>query len=266
LIKDRANLANAELDLRRYRILATENSIALQQVDTQAALVQQLQGVVKTDEAAVQNAELNVANCRIVSPINGRTGLRQIDIGNIVQPGAQNTIVVVTQMQPISAIFTIPQDAFEQVRSALRGGVVPVYASTTDGTTQLDTGTLLTLDNEIDQNTGTVRLKATFPNGALTLWPGEFINTRVLVRTERGVVTVPRVAVQQGPTGPYVFVVGPDDRAEQRPVRTGITENGITVIADGIKAGERVVTDGQFRLVNGSRVSLAPMLVARAHP
>jgi membrane fusion protein, multidrug efflux system len=264
LLKDRANLANAELDLRRYRTLASENSIALQQVDTQAALVQQLQGVVKSDEALVQTAALNLSMCRIESPIAGRTGLRQIDIGNIVQANTTNPIVVVTQLQPISLIFTLPENAFESVRAAKAKGTVPVYAYTQDDTTQLDTGTLLTLDNEIDQATGTIKLKATFPNAALRLWPGEFVNARILLGTEHNVVTAPSVAVQRGPYGQFVFVVANDNVAQNRMVRTGISENGVTVIADGLKPGERVITEGQEKVVAGAHVSFAPILVARA--
>ncbi len=264
LIKDQATLQNAKLDLTRYRTLETENSIARQQVDTQAALVLQYEGIVKSDDAQVQTAALNLSMCRIVSPVGGRTGLRQIDIGNVVQANTTNPILVVTQLRPISLIFTLPEDAFQRVRASMGKGTVRVDAFTQDGATQLDTGTLLTLDNEIDQNTGTVRLKATFPNAALRLWPGEFVNARVLLGTEHNVITVPSVAVQRGPYGPFVFVVSDDNVAQNRPVQPGISGGGISVIARGLKAGERVITEGQDKVVAGARVSFAPVMIARA--
>lgn len=264
LLKDQAALKNAELDLTRYRTLAAENSIALQQVDTQAALVVQDQGTVKSDEATVETAALNLSMTRIASPINGRTGLRQIDIGNVVQASTSMSIVVVTEMSPISVIFTLPEDAFQQVRNAVAKARVPVSALDRDGSTLLDQGTLLTLNNEIDPTTGTLPLKATFPNTAMRLWPGEFVNIRVLLTTEHNVVTVPSQAIQSGPDGAYVYVISGNDTAEQRAVKTGIAVNGVTVVAEGLKPGERVVTLGQFKLTNGARVRVAPVVVARA--
>jgi membrane fusion protein, multidrug efflux system len=263
LARDQAFLANAELDLKRYQTLATQNSIALQQVDTQASLVKQYEGIVTTDEGTVRTAALNVSMTRIESPINGRTGLRQIDIGNVIQANTANAIVVVTQMNPISVIFTLPEAAFEQVRTAQLKGRVPVTALDNDQTV-LDQGTLLTLSNLIDTTTGTIPLKATFPNAALRLWPGQFVNVRVLLGYEHGVVTVPSQAIQIGPDGSFVYVISQNDTAQQRDVRTGITANGVTVVAEGLLPGERVVTTGQFKLVNGSRVQVAPVVMARA--
>lgn len=264
LARDQAFLANAELDLKRYQTLAAQNSIALQQVDTQASLVSQYEGIVKTDQGAVQTAALNVTFCRIESPINGRTGLRQIDIGNVIQANTTNAFVVVTQMNPISAIFTLPEAAFEQVRTAQMKGKVPVTALDRDQETVLDQGTLLTLSNQIDTTTGTIALKATFPNAALRLWPGQFINVRILLGYERGVVTVPSQAVQIGPDGSFVFVISQNQTAQQRDVHTGNTVNGVTVITEGLQVGERVVTLGQFKLVNGSKVQIASVVMARA--
>lgn len=263
LARDEAFWANAQLDLKRYQTLATQNSIALQQVDTQASLVRQYEGIVKTDQGAVQTATLNVSMTRIESPINGRTGLRQIDIGNVIQANTTNAIVVVTQMNPISVIFTFPETAFEQVRTAQLKGAVPVTALDNDGTA-LDQGTLLTLSNLIDTTTGTIALKATFPNAALRLWPGQFINVRALLGYEHGVVTVPSQAIQIGPDNPFVYVISQNNIAQQRDVRTGPTVNGVTVVTEGLQAGERVVTQGQFKLINGSKVQVAPVVMARA--
>jgi len=264
LARDQALLANAQLDLKRYRTLATQNSIALQQVDTQSSLVSQYEGIVKSDEGTVQAAALNVSMTRIESPINGRTGLRQIDIGNVIQANTANAIVVVTQMNPISVIFTLPESAFEQVRTAQLKGTVPVTALDTDHETVLDQGTLLTLSNLIDTATGTIALKGTFPNATLRLWPGQFINVRALLGYEHGVVTVPSQAIQIGPDSSFVYVISQNQTAQQRDVRTGATVNGVTVIAEGVQPGERVVTQGQFKLVNGAHVQVAPVVMARA--
>ncbi|HEX5280741.1 MAG TPA: efflux RND transporter periplasmic adaptor subunit [Micropepsaceae bacterium] len=264
LARDEAFLANAELDLKRYQTLAAQNSIALQQVDTQTSLVKQYEGIVKTDQGTVQTAALNVSMTRIVSPINGRTGLRQIDIGNVVQANTANAILVVTQMNPISVIFTLPESAFEQVRTAQLHGKVPVTALDTDHETVIDQGTLLTLSNEIDTTTGTIPLKATFPNASLRLWPGQFINIRALLGYQHGVVTVPSQAIQIGPDGSYVYVISQNDTAKQRDVRTGITANGVIVVAEGLQPGDRVVTQGQFKLIDGSKVQVAPVVMARA--
>lgn len=264
LTRDQAFLANAELDLKRYETLAVQNSIALQLVDTQSSLVKQYEGIVKTDQGAVQTAALNVSMTRIESPINGRTGLRQIDIGNVIQANTTNAVVVVTQMNPISAIFTLPEAAFEQVRTAQLKGKVPVTALDRDQETVLDQGTLLTLSNQIDTTTGTIALKATFPNAALRLWPGQFINIRVLLGYEHGVITVPSQAIQIGPDGSFVYVISQNQTAQQRDVHTGDTVNGVTVVTEGLRVGERVVTQGQFKLVNGSKVQIAPVVMARA--
>lgn len=263
LARDQAFMANAELDLKRFQTLASQNSIALQQVDTQSSLVKQYEGIVTTDQGTVQTAALNVSMTRIESPINGRTGLRQIDIGNVIQANTTNAIVVITQMNPISVIFTFPEAAFEQVRTAQLKGAVPVTALDNDGTA-LDQGTLLTLSNLIDTTTGTIALKATFPNAALRLWPGQFINVRALLGYEHGAVTVPSQAIQIGPDNPFVYVISQNNIAQQRDVRTGATVNGVTVVAEGLQPGERVVTQGQFKLINGSKVQVAPVVMARA--
>jgi multidrug efflux system membrane fusion protein len=252
--KDAAQLANAKRDLERYILLQPQDLASKQTVDTQRATVDQLSAQVQVDQAAIDNARTQLDYTRITSPIEGRTGIRLIDPGNIVRAAATAGIVVVTQVQPISVVFTLPEEELDIVGGALAAGPVQVTTLSRDGNTVLDQGTLTLIDNQIDQTTGTARLKATFPNTHNTLWPGQYVNARVLVRTERNVLTVPSAAVQLGPNGPFTYVVKEDSTVEVRPLDLGAESGGMTVIKKGIALNERVVTSNQYRLQAGVHV------------
>jgi multidrug efflux system membrane fusion protein len=254
--KDSAQLDSAKSDLERYVKLAPQNLASQQTLDTQRALVAQLQAQIKVDRAIIDNARTQLAYTSIVSPISGRTGIRKVDPGNNVHATDTAGIVVVTQMQPISIVFTLPEDELLAVGNALNAGAVRVTALSRDDKTQLDTGTLSLIDNEIDPSTATMRLKATFPNLQNTLWPGQFVNVRVLVREQRDALTLPSAAIQHGPDGLFTFVVKPDSTVEMRPLKTGEDSEGLVVVTDGLSAGERVVTSNQYRLQPGTHVSL----------
>lgn len=252
--KDEAMLANAKLDLDRYTLLQPQDLASKQTVDTARANVGQLSAQVQVDQAAVNNARTQLDYTRITSPIDGRTGIRLIDPGNIVRAAGTNGIVVVTQVQPISVVFTLPEENISAVGAAMSAGPVEVTTLSRDGNTVLDQGTLSLIDNEIDQGTGTAKLKATFNNEHNTLWPGQYVNARVLVRTEHNVLTVPSAAVQLGPKGPFTYVVKSDSTVEVRPLELGVESRGLTVIAKGLAANERVVISNQYRLQAGVRV------------
>src|ERR1700728_4301876 len=252
--KDAAQLANAKRDFERYTILQPQDLASKQTVDTQRALVDQLNAQLQVDQAVIDNARTQLDYTRIVSPINGRTGIRLVDPGNIVHAADTTGIVVVTQVQPISVIFTLPEEDLGTVGGALAAGPVQVTTLSRDGDAMLDQGTLALIDNQIDQTTGTARLKATFPNTRNTLWPGQFVNARVLVRTERNVLTLPSSAVQLGPNGPFTYVVKDDSTVEVRPLELGPESGGLTVIKKGIALNERVVTSNQYRLQAGVHV------------
>jgi multidrug efflux system membrane fusion protein len=249
--KDEAQLANSKLDLKRYTLLQPENLASKQTVDTARAAVDQLTAQVKVDQAIIDNARTQLDYTRITSPINGRTGIRLIDPGNIVHAAGTSGIVVVTQVQPISVIFTLPEEDLSAIGAALAAGPVPVTTLSRDKGTELDQGTLTLIDNEIDQATGTAKLKATFNNEHNTLWPGQYVNARVLVATERNVLTVPSAAVQLGPNGPFTYVVKSDSTVEMRPLTIGVESGGMTVIKNGLALDERVVTTNQYRLQPG---------------
>src|SRR5262249_23808221 len=217
--KDVAQLANAKRDLDRYLSLEPQHLASRQQIDTQKALVTQLEAQIQADAAAVENAKTQLSYTNITSPIDGNTGIRLVDPGNIVHAADANGIVVVTQVQPISVLFTLPEDALSQVSSALAAGKVQVVALSRDDKTELDRGTLALIDNQIDQTTGTAKLKATFPNASRKLWPGEFVNARVLVRTEHGALTIPAAALQRGADGPFTYVVKSDSTVEVRKLQ-----------------------------------------------
>ncbi|HEY2464948.1 MAG TPA: efflux RND transporter periplasmic adaptor subunit [Steroidobacteraceae bacterium] len=252
--KDAAMLANAKLDLERYVLLQPQDLASKQTVDTARATVGQLTAQVQVDQAAVDNARTQLDYTRITSPIDGRTGIRLIDPGNIVRAAGTTGIVVVTQVQPISVVFTVPEEDLATVSGALAAGPVQVTTLSRDGNTVLDQGTLSLIDNQIDQATGTARLKASFSNTRNTLWPGQYVNARVLVRTERNALTVPSSAVQLGPNGPFTYVVKRDSTVEVRPLEIGAESHGLTVITKGIALNERVVTSNQYRLQAGVRV------------
>ncbi len=255
--KDAAQLANAKRDLERYTVLQPQDLASKQTVDTQRALVDQFTAQVQVDQAVIDNARTQLDYTRITSPINGRTGIRLVDPGNIVHAAATTGIVVVTQVQPISVIFTLPEEDLTAVNAALSAGPVNVTTVSRDGGTELDQGTLTLVDNEIDQTTGTAKLKATFSNAHNTLWPGQYVNARVLVRTERNALTLPTTAVQLGPNGPFTYVVKPDSTVEVRPLKIGDESGGLTVVHTGLALNERVVTSNQYRLQAGAHVRAA---------
>lgn len=257
LAKDRAILNNARSDLARYDRLLKQNSIAAMTRDTQAALVAQDEATVKADQAAVDAQKLNLTYCHIVAPISGRVGLRQVDPGNYVQTSDANGIVVITQMHPISVIFTLPENDLQAVLKRLKtGATLPVAAYDSAGTAELAPGRLETVDNQIDPSTGTVKLRAVFANTAGRLFPNQFVNVRLLVDTLKGVDLVPSAAIQRGAPGTFVYIVEAGGKATIRKVALGPSDGEETVVTGGLKAGEKVVTDGADRLREGSRVRL----------
>jgi multidrug efflux system membrane fusion protein len=252
--KDAAMMENAKRDVARYALLQPQDLASKQTVDTARALLDQLKAQVEVDQAVIDNARTQLDYTRITSPINGRTGIRLVDPGNIVHAAGTTGIVVVTQVQPISVIFTLPEENLSAVGAALAAGPVKVTTLSRDGKTELDQGTLTLIDNQIDQTTGTARLKATFANTRNTLWPGQYVNARVLVRTERNALTLPSAAVQLGPNGPFTYVIKNDSTVEVRPLTLGDESDGMTVIKSGIALNERVVTSNQYRLQSGVHV------------
>jgi multidrug efflux system membrane fusion protein len=253
--QDEAQLANARRDLARYAGLAEKNYIAHQQLDTTQALVAQLQAAVQGDAAAIENAKVLLDYTSIRAPIDGKTGIRQVDVGNIVKATDATGIVTLTQIHPISAVFTLPEGDVAQVVAALAEDSPPkVTVLSRDEQQVLDEGTLQLVDNQIDAATATARLKATLPNKKGALWPGEFINVKVKVATLHQVVTVPAAAVQRGPNGAFAFVVKDDATVDMRPLSVGDISEGVAVIENGIKDGEQVVVEGHYRLHPGSRV------------
>ena len=253
---DEALLANARRDLVRYSNLARSDFASHQQVDTQNATVAQTEATIAGDDAAIQTAKLNLEFCTIVSPIDGRVGLRMVDPGNLVQAASAQGIVSINQIHPIAVVFTLPQDDLPKIHAAMARGPVPVQARSSDNATVLAEGKLLTTDNAIDASTGTIRLKAEFPNTDNRLWPGQFVNAGAEVDMLRGVLTVPSVAVQRGPNGLYVYLVKPDQTVAMQAVELRQDDGTVAVIAKGLDAGALVVTNGQSRLQDGSRVTI----------
>lgn len=259
MARDTALLANARIDVERYRTLLAQDSIARQQLDTQEALVRQYEGVVKVDQGLLDNARLQLAYSRVTAPIGGRLGLRQVDEGNVVRASDANGIVVITQQQPITVIYTLPQDNLPAVLKRMQSGErIPVEALDRDQNQKspLGNGVLLTIDNQIDTATGTVRLKAQFPNDDGRLFPNQFVNVRMLIDVRRDATTVPSAALQRGARGQFVYVVKEDRTVTLREVKTGPVEADQTVIESGIEPGELVVVDGMDRLREGARVEL----------
>ena len=252
--KDTALLANAKRDLERYTVLQPQDLASKQTVDTQRATVDQLTAQLQIDQAQVDNARTQLAYTRITSPIEGRTGIRLVDPGNIVHASDTTGIVVVTQVQPIAVIFTLPEEDLDDVGAALAAGPVKVTTVTRSSGAELDEGTLSLIDNQIAQATGSVKLKAIFKNEHNTLWPGQYVNARVLVRTERKAMTIPSVAVQLGPKGPFTYVVKGDSTVEARPLKIGAEGDGMTIITSGLALNEQVVTTNQYRLEAGTHV------------
>jgi multidrug efflux system membrane fusion protein len=258
MAKDQAALANAQVDLKRYEALIKDDSIPRQQLDTQAAVVNQYEAALKSDQAQVDSAKLNLTYCRITAPISGVVGLRLVDLGNIVHASDSSGLVVITQQQPITAVFTLAARYLPQILQQLRAGNnLTVEAWDQDLNHKLAAGSVLALDNEVDASTNTVRIKALFPNQDFALYPNQLINAKLLVDTLRGTVVVPTAAIQRSPQSTYVFVVKPDQTVEIRNVEVQLTQGDDTSIRRGISAGETVVIEGVDKLQTGTRVSLA---------
>jgi multidrug efflux system membrane fusion protein len=256
---DEAKLTNARLDLQRFTNLIQRDFATRQSVDTQQALVAQLAATIQADQAMIDNARVQLGYTSITAPLGGRTGVRLVDAGNIVRANDPNGIVVITQLQPISVIFTLPEDTLDQIHAEMAKGRLAVTVSKRDDpAAPIDTGTLALVDNQIDQTSGTIRLKATFPNRDNALWPGETVAARLTVGIRRDAVTVPAPTVQRDPDGAYVYVVKPDGTAERRPVAIFQIRDGTAVIEHGVAAGERVVIDGQYKVRPGIRVEIGP--------
>ena len=255
LARDQAQLKNAQLDYDRFQGLFKEGVISQQQYNGQQALVGQLGGTIKADQAAIDNAKLQLVYTRVTAPVNGRIGLRLVDIGNMVHATDANPLLVVTQLQPIAVVFTLPEDSLPIVAQHMRSGTLSVDAYSRDATTKLATGKLLTIDNQIDQTTGTGKLKAMFDNNDNALIPNQFVNARLLLEVRKGATVIPAAAIQRGPEGSsFTYVVKPDKTVEVRPVKVALTQGNVSVIASGLAPGDQVVTDGQDKLQAGSHV------------
>jgi multidrug efflux system membrane fusion protein len=257
MTKDQALLDNARKDFERYRLLYTQDSIARQQVDTQESLVHQFEGTIKADQAQCDTAKLQLAYCRITAPLGGRVGLQLVDPGNMVHASDATGLVVITQLQPIAVVFAIPEDSLQPVLAQLHAGKHPaVEAYDREQTRRLATGSLLTADNQIDLTTGTVKLKAVFPNSDDGLFPNQFVNARLLLDVKRGATVVPVAAVQRGTQGSFVYVVQPDQTVAVRQIGLGVTQGDDVSITTGLSPGDVVVVDGADRLRDGSRVEV----------
>ena len=252
--QDVASLQNALLDLKRFQDLAKKDFATVQQLDTQKALVAQAQAQIQGDQAAIDNARTELDYTTIKAPIDGRTGFRLVDQGNNVHATDTTGIVVITEIHPISVVFTLPEDELHSVQRALTTGTVQATAIADDGKTVLGRGKLVLADNMIDQTTGTARFKAEFPNADTALWPGAFVNVQVLLQTRHDALTIPSVAVERGPDGLFAYVVKPDAKVEARPISVGVNNGAYAVVDNGLAPGEEVVTAGQYRLEPGAAV------------
>src|ERR1700731_3014530 len=263
--RDQAQLQNAKANLDRYTPLESKGYATPQLVDTQKAQVAQLQNAVKADEALIEAAKVQLSFTRLTSPIDGVVGIRQIDIGNIISPSNTNGLVVVTQLDPISLIFTLPETVLPQIQQQQQKTKTPlaVLAYSQDDTTELDQGVLGLVNNEILQTTGSIQLKANFANKARRLWPGELVNARLLVDTRHNGLTVAASAVQQGPSGAYLYVIDPNNTVQSRPVKVAQISGGQALVESGLKANEQVVVDGQYKLQPGTRVTMLHGQAAR---
>jgi membrane fusion protein, multidrug efflux system len=256
LFRDQAQLRDAQLNLQRYTSLIPSGSIAQQQVDTQKALADQLEGTVRTDQAQIDNAKLQIVYCHITAPFAGRVGLRQVDPGNIVHASDTNPMLILTQLQPIAVIFTLTEDVLPNVSQHMQRGTLEVDAFSRDDQTKLATGKLLTIDNQIDPTTGTAKLKAVFSNTDNQLWPNQFVNANLLLETRKNSTVVPTAAILRGPQGTFVYAVNPDKTVQDRQVTVSLTQGDTTVITAGLNPGDMVVTDGQDKLQRGSRIEM----------
>ncbi len=255
LARDQAQLKNAELNVTRDRQLVAQKLIAQQQLDADEALAGQLAGAVQIDKAAIETARLNLDYARITSPLDGVTGIRLVDPGNVVHASDPNGIVVITQLDPIAVLFTLPQDQLTPVAEQLARGPLPVETRSRDGATLLASGQLVLIDNQINQSTSTIRLKAIVPNPRRLLWPNQFVNVRLRLTTQAGALVMPATAVQRGPSGTFVYVIGSDNTVAPRPIELGVTQGDVAIVARGLQEGERIVVDGQNQLKPGSRVA-----------
>ena len=254
LAKDQASLTDAQTNLTRYTALMAEGVIAQQQLDTQRSLVGQLQGALGADRAQIENAQLNVNYTRITAPISGRIGLRLVDVGNMVHASDANGLFVITEIQPIAVIFTLPEDDIPTVMQHMKAGPLTVVAYTRDDKTKIASGKLVTVNNEIDPTTGTDKFKAVFDNLDRALWPNQFVNIKLLLDVKKNALTIPAAAPQRGTQGTFVYVVKPDKTVEARPIQVGVTEDTYVSVDQGLSAGELVVTDGQDKLQPGGKV------------
>jgi membrane fusion protein, multidrug efflux system len=263
--QDEAQLANARVDLKRYADLLANEGVTQQQYDTQKSLVTQLEATVNADQAAVENAKVQLAYTTILSPIDGRTGIRQVDQGNLVHANDANGLVVIAQLRPISVVFTLSAQTLPFIQQQIAASGDPglkVLAANQDDTTVLGEGNLAVIDNQIDTTSGTIRLKATFPNTDLRLWPGQFVNPRLLLNVRKGCAVVPASVIQRGPEGAFAFVIKDDQTVDIRPVKLAPklpdqVEQSEVVVEEGLRPGERIVVDGQYKLQKGSRIKTA---------
>jgi multidrug efflux system membrane fusion protein len=256
--QDEAQLTAAQKDLARFQALALKNFETTQNLDQQVAKVDQLRATVDADQGAIEAAQTQLAYAKITAPIDGRVGFRQVDVGNIIHANDQNPLTVLTLIRPVTAIFTLPQENLTDVREAMLRGAVMVLAFDQNNAQQLAQGELLLVDNQIDQTTSTIRLKARFANDDERLWPGEFVHLRIKVDTRTAAVTIPPVALQRGPNGFYAWVIKPDGTAEQRPIEASPVNDDVTIVTKGLTPGEKVVVNGQYRLQPGSPVEAKP--------
>ncbi|MFO1467504.1 MAG: MdtA/MuxA family multidrug efflux RND transporter periplasmic adaptor subunit [Steroidobacteraceae bacterium] len=267
LARDQALLRNAQIDYERYKTLLAQDSTSQQQLDTQAALVHQYQGTVQADQGQVDSAALSLSYTRITAPLPGRAGLRQVDPGNIVHASDAGGIVVITQVQPMTVIFAVPETRIAQIVRRLREGTpVPVEAWDRDNRNRIATGTLVAADNQVDTTTGTVKLRAEFANEDHALFANQFVNARALIDTHRQVTVVPQTAVQTGNQGAFVYVVQPGDTVKVQPLKTGVADGGLVAVESGLTAGQTVVVDGIDRLRDGSKVQVGIERVAAPAP
>lgn len=265
LARDEALLKGAQVDLTRYQGLAAQNAVPHQTLDTQVALVAQDQGTVEADRAAVKTAEVNLQYCHIVSPLDGRVGLRQVDQGNYVTPGDANGLVVITQLQPISVLFTLPEDNLPAVSKRLQtGATLPAAAYDRSGATKIVDGVLQTFDSQIDPTTGTIKLRAQFQNDPRVLYPNQFVNIRLLVDTHKDVTTMPTAGIQRGVPGTFVYLVNADDTVSVRKVVLGVIEGERVEVRSGLVPGDRIVIDGADKLRDGAKINVRTE--ADAHP
>jgi multidrug efflux system membrane fusion protein len=257
LARDQALLKGAQVDLARYQGLAAQNAVPRQTLDTQIALVAQYQGTIEADSAAVKSAQVNLQYCHILSPLNGRVGLRQVDQGNYVTPGDTNGIVVITQLKPISVLFTVPEDNLQAISKRLQAGaVLPAAALDRSGAKKIADGTLQTFDSQIDPTTGTIKLRAQFPNETELLYPNQFVNIQLLLDTHKDVTTMPTAGVQRGIPGTFVYLVNPDQTVSVRKIELGVTDGDRVEVRSGLQPGDKIVVDGADKLRDGAKINV----------